>query len=114
MGYDHNWCLRAETDKEGLHPVARVYESTSGRWMTVRSDQPGVQFYTGNYLDGLLGRDGVRYGKHHGLCLETQHFPDSVNRAHFPSIILKPGDAPYRHTTVHEFGCSPHRPTAAW
>lgn len=65
----------------------------------------GVQFYTGNYLDGIAGRSGsVIYGKHHGFCLETQHFPDSVNRAHFPPVWLVPGQQ-YRHATEHTFGC---------
>ena len=73
--------------------------------MSVHTDQPGVQLYTGNYLDGFPGRDGVAYGRHHALCLETQHFPDSANHAHFPSTLLRPGET-YRHFTVHEFGCS--------
>ena len=114
MGYDHNWCLRPEAESDLLRRVARVHDPESGRWMTVRTDQPGVQFYTGNYLDGIAGRGGVKYGKHHGFCLETQHFPDSVNRAHFPTVILAPGGAPYKHTTVHEFGCSSQRPPATW
>jgi len=114
IGYDHNWCLRSDTNAEGLRRVARVYAPESGRWMTVHSNQPGVQFYTGNYLDGSVGRNGVRYGKHHGFCLETQHFPDSVNQAHFPSTILEPGGKPYMHTTMHTFGSSAQRPSLAW
>ena len=114
MGYDHNWCLRATTGADGLRPVARVYEPTSGRSMMVRTSEPGVQFYTGNYLDGLAGRDGsVSYAKHHGFCLETQHFPDAVNRAHFPSVWLEPGQR-YRHVTEHTFGSSTTPPMGDW
>ena len=113
MGYDHNYVLRAPDGADGLRPVARVWEPTSGRWMAVRTDQPGVQFYTGNYLEGVAGRGGTPYGKHHGFCLETQRFPDSVNRPHFPSAILRPGEE-YTHTTVHEFGASRTPPEGAY
>ena len=81
--------------------------------MTVRSDQPGVQFYTGNYLDGIAGRAGTVYKRNHGFCLETQKFPDSPNRPQFPSATLRPGER-YSHTTVHVFGTSASRPTGAW
>ena len=64
---------------------------------------PGIQFYTGNFLDGsLVGKGGVRYEQHWGLCLETQHYPDSVNHPQFPSVIRRPGET-YRHTIVHRF-----------
>lgn len=112
-GYDHNYCLRAETGADGLRAAARVYEPSSGRWMSVRTDQPGVQFYTGNFLDGFAGRHGVRYGKHHGFCLETQRFPDSANNAHFPTTLLRPGET-YRHATVHEFGVSAQPPEGSF
>jgi len=94
--------LRAPAD-DGLREVATVRDAVSGRTMRVRTDQPGVQFYTGNYLDGLTGRGGVSYGRHHGFCLETQHFPDSVNHPHFPSTLLAPGQR-YKHVTTHDFG----------
>ena len=114
MGYDHNYCVSAPTGTDGLRPVARVWEPTTGRWMSVRSDQPGVQFYTGNYLDGLAGRGvGTSYGQHHGFCLETQTFPDAVNRPHFPSPVLRPGEK-YSHVTVHTFGASASAPTGEW
>ena len=114
MGYDHNYALSGPSAADGLRPVARVWEPRGGRWMSVRTDQPGVQFYTGNYLDGLAGRGGTKYGKHHGFCLETQTFPDSVNRPHFPSNTLRPGDK-YKHVTIHEFGCAPDAPpTGEW
>jgi aldose 1-epimerase len=106
MGYDHNYCLSGALRADGLRAVARVHEPSTGRWMAVHTDQPGVQFYTGNYLDGTQGRDGsVTYGKHHGFCLETQTFPDAANRPHFPPALLRPGQT-YAHKTVHTFGAS--------
>ena len=100
-GYDHNWVLNQAT---GQHSAATVYEPTTGRTMEVTTDEPGVQFYTGNFLDGTLkGKNGVVYGKHAGFCLETQHFPDSPNQPKFPSTILKPGQT-YHTTTSYTFG----------
>jgi aldose 1-epimerase len=100
-GYDHNWVLNQAT---GQHSAATVYEPTTGRTMEVTTDEPGVQFYTGNFLDGSLkGKNGVVYGKHAGFCLETQHFPDSPNQPKFPSTILKPGQT-YHTTTSYTFG----------
>jgi aldose 1-epimerase len=100
-GYDHNWVLNQAV---GKHSAATVYEPTTGRTMEVTTDEPGVQFYTGNFLDGSLkGKDGVVYGKHAGFCLETQHFPDSPNQAAFPSTVLKPGET-YHTTTSYTFG----------
>lgn len=99
-GYDHNWVF----DKKGFETVGSLYDSASGRLMTFATSEPGVQFYTGNFLDGSLTntRNGVKYGKNAGLCLETQHFPDSPNQPSFPSTILKPGEK-YTHTTVYKF-----------
>ena len=100
-GYDHNWVLRKAA---GPHPAASVYDPTSGRTLEVRTDQPGLQFYTGNFLDGrLTGKGGTGYGPHAGLCLETQHFPDSPNQPGFPNTILAPGEL-FRSTTVYQFG----------
>ncbi|WP_416139008.1 aldose epimerase family protein [Hymenobacter psoromatis] len=100
-GYDHNWVLNQTT---GQHSAATVFEPTTGRTLEVTTDQPGVQFYTGNFLDGTLtGKGGVVYGKHAGFCLETQHFPDSPNQPKFPSTILKPGET-YHTTTSYTFG----------
>ncbi len=100
-GYDHNFVLR-----EGgklTAPAARVRERSSGRTLTIRTTEPGVQFYTGNFLDGSnTGKGGVVYRKHQGLCLETQHFPDSVHHANFPSVILEPGKT-YQQTTIYTF-----------
>lgn len=101
-GYDHN-CVINRAGK-GLALAARVFEGGSGRTMDAYTTQPGMQFYTANYLDGsLLGKGGVVYQRHAGFCLETQHYPDSVNRPSFPSTILHPGQA-YHHTTVYRFG----------
>ncbi len=100
-GYDHNWVLR-NYDKT-LHQAATVYEPKSGRSMEVLTDQPGIQFYTGNFLDGSLkGKGGIAYRYRSALCLETQHFPDSPNQPKFPSVILRPGET-YRQTTKYRF-----------
>ncbi|GGF05613.1 aldose epimerase family protein [Hymenobacter cavernae] len=102
-GYDHNWVLN-NAGGNGLHLAATVYEPTSGRTLETMTTEPGVQFYTGNFLDGSLkGTGDVTYGKHYGFCLETQHFPDSPNQPTFPSTILKPGDT-LHSTTVYRFG----------
>lgn len=100
-GYDHNFVLNGKTGKMKL--CAKVYEPTSGRVMEIRTTEPGVQFYTGNFLDGTLtGKDGKVYQKHYAFCLETQHFPDSPNKPNFPSVVLRPGEK-YDITTVHKF-----------
>lgn len=101
VGYDHNYVLNKPLGAPGL--VARVSEPTSGRVMEIFSTEPGVQFYSGNFLDGSIkGKKGVVYQQYHGFCLETQHFPDSVNHPNFPSYVLKAGET-YRSTTVHRF-----------
>jgi len=109
VGYDHNYVLRnAEgggrgTEAGAMTLAARVIEPKSGRVMDVRTTEPGLQFYSGNFLDGTIkSRKGVPYQKHDAFCLETQHFPDSVNRPHFPSTVLEPGKT-YRTTTVYAF-----------
>ena len=100
-GYDHTYVLNKSSS--GINFVARVYEPNSGRIMEVYSTEPGVQFYTGNFLDGsLAGKDDVVYKKHFGFCLETQHFPDSPNQAGFPTTILRPGEK-YTQTTIYKF-----------
>lgn len=103
--FDHNWVL----DRNGLHSrelahAAALAEPMSGRTLDVFTTEPGVQFYTGDLLDGsIVGRGGVRYGPRAGLCLETQHFPDSPNQPHFPSTVLRPGET-FGSTTVFRFG----------
>ena len=100
-GYDHNWVLNRYDST--VRNVASVYDPRSGRLMEVLTDQPGLQFYSGNFLDGsIIGKSGLAYRKRTGLCLETQHFPDSPNRPQFPSVTLKPGET-YRQTTVYKF-----------
>jgi aldose 1-epimerase len=100
-GYDHNYVLNSGGGTLAL--AARVYEPESGRIMEILTDQPGIQFYTGNFLDGTItGTGGHVYKKNWGFCLETQHFPDSPNHANFPSSILRPGQV-YRTVTVLKF-----------
>lgn len=100
-GYDHNWVLDSKDRK--LAEAAEVYDPSSGRVMKVLTDQPGIQFYSGNFLDGSIkGKGGRPYELHAALCLETQHFPDSPNHPDFPSAELKPGQR-YHTVTVYSF-----------
>jgi len=101
-GYDHNFVLRKSAPGK-METAARVYEPTSGRVLEVLTTEPGIQFYSGNFLDSTLtGKAGGVYHKQNGFCLETQHFPDSPNKPHFPSAILSPGET-YTHRTIHRF-----------
>lgn len=100
-GYDHNFVLDSAGGK--LAVAAEVFEPGSGRVMKVLTTEPGVQFYTGNFLDGTVtGKGGKVYGQRFGFCLETQHFPDSPNRPKFPSVVLRPGDT-FQSTTIYAF-----------
>ena len=99
-GYDHNFVINRKGD--GLELAARVHEPTSGRVMEVFTTEPGVQFYSGNFLDGTTGKQGHVYRQRYGFCLETQHFPDSPNQPNFPSSILRPGQT-YHSQTVYKF-----------
>jgi len=100
-GYDHNFVINA-TDGALVH-AAHVYEPTTGRTLDIYTDQPGVQFYSGNFLDGTItGKGGRVYQHRYGFCLETQHFPDSPNHPDFPSTILRPGQE-FRSTTLFAF-----------
>jgi aldose 1-epimerase len=101
-GYDHCYVLNRKEGDKGLSLVAKIVEPQSGRVMEILSTQPGVQFYSGNFLDGTAQGGGKKYEKHFGFCLETQHFPDSPNKPAFPSTVLKPGEK-YQQTTVHKF-----------
>src|SRR5262245_44903045 len=109
QGYDHNWVLNRPGDTGGagtLVLAARAADPASGRWMEVRTTEPGIQFYAGNFLDGkITGKSGRAYGRRSGFCLDTQHFPDSPNKPNFPSTILRPGQE-YRSRTVFTFGAS--------
>ena len=101
-GYDHNWVLNRKGS--GLELAARLRDPKSGRTLEVMTTEPGVQFYAGNFLDGTIkGKGAHEYGRRSGLCLETQHFPDSPNHANFPSTVLRPGQE-YRSKTVWRFG----------
>ncbi len=101
-GFDHNWVLNKKGNA-GFDKVATLYHAASGRLMDVYTTQPGIQFYSGNFLDGTLsGKNGQKYVKHAALCLETQHFPDSPNQPFFPNTILKPGET-YHHVTSYKF-----------
>ncbi len=99
-GYDHNFVLNGEPDK--LRIAARLHEPGSGRTLHILTYEPALQFYSGNFLKGQIGKSGRIYDHRAALCLETQHFPDSVNHANFPSTILRPGKV-YRTKTVHRF-----------
>jgi aldose 1-epimerase len=100
-GYDHNWVINKPMGQLGL--MARVYEPTTGRVLEVLSTEPGLQFYTGNFLDGkLTGKGGWAYQFRNGFCMEPQHFPDSPNQPNFPSVVLKPGQV-YKHTLIFKF-----------
>lgn len=99
LGYDHNFCVRSSGDKA---LAARVKHEGSGRVLEVYTNQPGVQFYTANYVDNLCGKEGAVYGKHSSLCLETQIYPDAVNQPNFPKVILQPGEK-YENRTSFKF-----------
>jgi aldose 1-epimerase len=102
-GYDHNFVLKPTAGNAPRH-AAHVYEPTTGRTLDVHTTEPGVQFYSGNFLDGSIsGKAGRSYGPRAGFCLETQHFPDSPNEPAFPSTVLRPGEE-YRSRTVFRFG----------
>jgi aldose 1-epimerase len=101
-GYDHNWVLNRTGP--GLRPAVRVVDPGSGRSLDIATTEPGLQFYSGNFLDGTItGKNGHVYRHRNGYCLETQHYPDSPNKPAFPSTVLKPGEE-YRSRTVFTFG----------
>ena len=101
-GYDHNWVLNRSGD--GMSPAASAFEPQSGRTLDISTTEPGIQFYSGNFLDGtLMGKGGRPLAHRSGFCLETQHYPDSPNHPTFPSTVVRPG-TPYHTTTVFKFG----------
>lgn len=102
-GYDHTFVLTKEQPRS-LTVAARVYEPQTGRTLRVLTTEPGLQFYSGNFLDGsVTGKGGRKYQKHAGFCLEAQHYPDAPNHPNFPNTILSPGEI-YRQTTIYQFG----------
>ena len=105
-GFDHNFVINHE-GPGAVSLAASVFSAASGRTMNVYTDQPGMQFYTGNFLRGnLIGKDGRPYERRFAFCLETQHYPDSPNKAGFPSTVLRPGEG-YETSTIYEFGSRP-------
>ena len=99
-GYDH--CFVIDRNGEGLAMAAELFDPESGRAMEVHTTQPGIQFYSGNYIEGVTGRGGVSCHDFDGLCLETQFYPDAIHQPGFPSCVLRPGET-YHHVTVHRF-----------
>ncbi len=102
LGYDHNFALTPHGGK--LSKAAELYDPKTGRLLEIETTEPGIQFYSGNFLSGQAGKAEKVYRQRSALCLETQHFPDSVNHPDFPSVILRPGQS-FRSTTVHRFSC---------
>jgi aldose 1-epimerase len=100
-GYDHNWILKAPRSRSALRPAAVLSDPGSGRVLEIRTTQPGLQFYSGNFMNGKPAGEGSVFGYRTGLCLETQHFPDSPNHAAFPNTILRPGDTYSERTVLH-------------
>ncbi|KAA8530667.1 hypothetical protein F0562_005399 [Nyssa sinensis] len=102
LGYDHNYVLDSMEEKSGLKHAAKVKDPYSSRVLNLWTDAPGMQFYTANYVNDVIGKGGAAYGKHSGLCLETQGFPNAINQPNFPSIVVQPGEK-YAHTMLFEF-----------
>lgn len=101
-GYDHNFVLNKDA-QDALTLAAQVYAPESGRLMEVYTEEPGMQFYTGNFLDSTdVGKGGIPYAYRNGFCMETQHYPDSPNQPNFPSVVLRPGEK-YETTTIYKF-----------
>ncbi|KAK6925306.1 Aldose 1-/Glucose-6-phosphate 1-epimerase, partial [Dillenia turbinata] len=101
LGYDHNYVLDGVEERAGLKHAAKLRDPSSGRVLNLWTNAPGMQFYTGNYVNGVVGKGGTTYGKHSGLCLETQGFPNAINQPNFPSVV-QPGEK-YMHTCCMSF-----------
>lgn len=109
QGYDHNFVINTGGiggNPAALKLAAAAEDPASGRTMSLYTNAPGVQLYTGNFVEGITGKDGAAYEKHQGFALETQHFPNSVNTPNFPSALLSPGEL-YSHTMLYKFGTGP-------
>ena len=102
LGYDHNYTLDCGEEKKGLRHAAKVKDPSSSRVLDLWTNTPRMQFYTANYVNGIVGKGGAVYGKHSGLCLETQGFPNAINQPNFPSVVIQPGEK-YEHTMLFEF-----------
>ncbi|KAL5224963.1 hypothetical protein ABZP36_011602 [Zizania latifolia] len=101
-GYDHNYVLDCGDEKNGLKHAAKLKDPSGSRTLDLWTDAPGMQFYTANFVDGITGKGGAVYGKHTGVCLETQGFPNAINQPNFPSVVVQPGEK-YKHTMLFEF-----------
>ncbi|KAI9173624.1 hypothetical protein LWI28_003987 [Acer negundo] len=102
LGYDHNYVLDCGEEKSGLKHAAKLKDPSSSRVLNLWTDAPGMQFYTANYVNGVAGKGGAVYGKHSGVCLETQGFPNAINQPNFPSVVVRPGEK-YKNTMLFEF-----------
>ncbi|KAL4281715.1 hypothetical protein GQ457_03G012620 [Hibiscus cannabinus] len=102
LGYDHNYVLSGGEEKSGLKRAAKLKDPSSSRVLHLWTNAPGMQFYTGNYVNGVVGKGGAVYNKHAGLCLETQGFPNAINQPNFPSVVVQPGGK-YQQTMLFEF-----------
>ncbi|KAL7114603.1 hypothetical protein ACP275_04G131100 [Erythranthe tilingii] len=102
IGYDHNYVLDCGEEKLGLKRAAKLVDPTSSRTLNLWTDAPGMQFYTANYVNGIVGKGGAVYEKHSAACLETQGFPNAINQPNFPSVVVQPGEK-YKHTMLFEF-----------
>ncbi|PIN07325.1 putative mutarotase [Handroanthus impetiginosus] len=102
IGYDHNYVLDCGDEKLGLKHAAKLKDRASLRTLNLWTDAPGMQFYTANYVNGIVGKGGAVYNKHAAVCLETQGFPNAINQPNFPSIVVQPGEK-YKHSMLFEF-----------
>ncbi|GJY09417.1 aldose 1-epimerase [Tanacetum coccineum] len=102
IGYDHNYVLDCGEEKSGLKHAVKLKDPSSSRVLNLWTNAPGIQFYTANYVNGIVGKGGAVYEKHGALCLETQGFPNAINQTNFPSIVVQPGEK-YQHSMVYEF-----------
>ncbi|KAL0355154.1 UNVERIFIED_CONTAM: Aldose 1-epimerase [Sesamum radiatum] len=102
LGYDHNYVLDCGDEKSGLKHAAKLKDPASSRTLNLWTNAPGMQFYTANYVNGIVGKGGVQYGKQSAACLETQGFPNAINQPNFPSVVVKPGET-YKHSMLFEF-----------
>ncbi|GJY09418.1 aldose 1-epimerase [Tanacetum coccineum] len=101
-GYDHNYVLDCGEEKSGLKHAVKLKDPSSSRVLNLWTNAPGIQFYTANNVNGIVGKGGAVYGKHGAVCLETQGFPNAINQTNFPSIVVQPGDK-YQHSMLYEF-----------
>ncbi|KAI3796926.1 hypothetical protein L1987_39613 [Smallanthus sonchifolius] len=102
IGYDHNYVLDSGEERSGLKHAVKLKDPVSSRVLDLWTNAPGLQFYTANYVNGIVGKGGAVYGKHGAVCLETQGFPNAVNQPNFPSVVVQPGGK-YEHSMVYEF-----------